>query len=124
MRADLLALSAAAPDVDQPGVASAVPLALPTASHLVGALYTVEGSTLGGQVLLPMLATKLGVCATRGASSFVPYGPQTMAKWRHFRAFLDRWPGPDEAVIDGANACFACYRTWVLAPRPSLQDLR
>lgn len=51
---------------------------------LVGGMYVLEGSTLGGQILLRHLAPTLGVAPGRGASYFSGYGSSTGAMWKAF----------------------------------------
>lgn len=50
----------------------------------LGAFYVVEGATLGGQVLLPLVARTLGVDAEHGASYLASYGPAVREMWARF----------------------------------------
>ena len=52
---------------------AAVPIPTDRASAL-GAFYVLEGPTLGGRHLLPIVEAKLGLNSRRGASYFASYG--------------------------------------------------
>lgn len=80
---------------------------LPTA---LGAFYVLEGSTLGGRVLLPQARERLGDVPT---DFFAGYGDQTGRRWKATRSALVagvvRAPDPDAAeaaLIAGAAATF------------------
>lgn len=81
---------------------------LPDAATALGWLYVLEGSRLGGAVLLKG-ALGLGLTATFGARHLAPAPEGTMAHWRRFTALLD---GADldgdgeQAVMAGAIAAF------------------
>jgi heme oxygenase len=66
----------------------------------LGLLYVLEGSTLGGRMILRMLAAH-GV--TDPALAFLdPYGARTGAQWRAFLAVLEREGGRDAGRIEDA----------------------
>jgi heme oxygenase len=58
-----------------------------SAESVVGALYVLEGSTLGGQVIARQLAESIGVSPGQGASFFYGHGEQTQAHWKDFWSF-------------------------------------
>ncbi len=60
------------------------PLRLEGQAELVGALYAIEGSSLGGQVIYANLARTLRLTTTSGARFFHGYGEQTSERWRRF----------------------------------------
>ena len=71
--------------------------ALPVASitfadegELLGALYTVEGSSLGGQVIIRHLADLLGLGPATGGRFFYGYGEETLSLWAQFEAFMNQ----------------------------------
>lgn len=86
--------------------------ALDSAEKIFGALYVVEGSTLGGQVISRFLQTKFGFNQTSGAAFFSGYGAQTGKMWNDFRAailnFADSSAKHDE-IIDAASETFAKF---------------
>ena len=118
-----LALLAA--DLDHLGLAPAAVAALPRAVAIAldgpaaatGALYVLEGSTLGGQLISRALGEAAWAPA-EGLRYFNPYGRRTAAMWGQFRTALDTAvPALDaEAVVEGARATFAALQAG-LAPR-------
>ncbi len=78
-----------------------------TETQALGALYVLEGSTLGGKIISKALRQMLD-WPLRGTSYFDPYGSRTGAMWASFQLELsgvpdDRW----NEVIEGANKMFA-----------------
>lgn len=57
--------------------------------QLVGVLYTLEGSTLGGQVISRNLAENHRLTSTRGACFFNGYGEHTLTMWQDFLCFAE-----------------------------------
>ena len=49
----------------------------------LGALYVLEGATLGGQVLRREMAQRLGVNADNGGAFLDVYGAETGRRWRY-----------------------------------------
>ena len=58
-----------------------------SAESLVGALYVIEGSTLGGQVITRQLAESIEVYPGKGASFFHGHGANTQLHWSDFWRF-------------------------------------
>src|SRR5690554_5184564 len=58
-------------------------------SQAIGALYVIEGSTLGGQIICKMIAERLGISAEGGFKFFSGYGDDTNKMWLDFKFFLD-----------------------------------
>jgi heme oxygenase len=58
-----------------------------TPAALVGQLYVVEGSTLGGQVIARQLEVSLGLTAETGARMFAGHGANTAERWQSFWDF-------------------------------------
>lgn len=75
-----------------------------------GSLYVVEGSALGGQVVAPMLADRLGLGPRNGAAYFAGFGAATGAMWREFRGLLEAEAGADDACVQAA--CEAARQTF------------
>jgi heme oxygenase len=81
----------------------------------LGALYVIEGSVLGGRVILDALTARLGSDIAGATAFFGGRGPRTGLLWQTFRAALDRF-GEDEpearaAVVAAANRTFAAFTT-------------
>ena len=58
-------------------------------SELVGLLYVIEGSTLGGQHISRALSDCHGLTSDTGACFFNGYGEQTLKRWEVFLEFFD-----------------------------------
>lgn len=99
--------------------ASELPLcpALPplgTLPQLLGAMYVLEGSTLGGQVLARQLA-KAGLDLGR---FFTGAGPLTGPRWKSFCHLLTTTITPDqeEEVVQSAIVTFQTLAAWLARP--------
>jgi heme oxygenase len=81
-----------------------------------GCAYVLEGATLGGRTLLPLVGSRLGLSAQHGAGFLASYGDQTAVKWRSFGAALDAWciPAARTAVaVAAAVATFESLQHWL-----------
>lgn len=116
IRSDLVDVGLPTPDAE--------PFSVPgdTPSHVLGALYVVEGAALGGQVLARRAVT-LGFTASFGARHLSD-AEQGIASWRGFLAALDRCETfePRSALI-AANAMFEAA-TQMFAPPISAPHCR
>lgn len=81
IRADLVHLDGQ--EVGPPPSCVNVPR-LRTLAEGFGCLYVVEGSTLGGQLILRHLRRTLDLGPGNGASFFASYGPEVGSMWRAF----------------------------------------
>jgi len=90
------------------GAAAAVPL--DDVCEVLGSLYVIEGSALGGRVIAPQLKRTLGVAQGRGASYFHGFGGETGAMWSNFRVLASLEIG--ESPRDIARACRSARRTF------------
>lgn len=81
-----------------------------TAAKALGALYVLEGSIMGGSIIVQMLA-KGGI--TEGVSFFSGYGEATGQMWGTFTAVLNNAAAAaesdQEAAIQTANATFSQF---------------
>lgn len=59
-------------------------------AELVGLLYPLEGSTLGGQLISRRLQENLGLAAGTGGRFFYGYGEDTAGRWAEFLDFAGR----------------------------------
>ena len=81
--------------------------------QLIGVLYTVEGSTLGGQVISRSLGKHLGLNNTEGACFFYGYGERTSIMWQDFLYFAESISGnPIEcnAAVETAGQTFQLFQ--------------
>lgn len=80
----------------------------------LGALYVIEGSTLGGMIICKMLAKQLGWKDYTRISFFNGYGDQTMSMWQKFKQSLDEpiYSEKHDIIIDAANQTFVKFGDW------------
>ena len=81
-----------------------------------GALYVIEGSTLGGQIISKMVQQYLPIEDGKGLLFFKSYGAQTQQMWASFKEILNNivTTSHDEKVItEAANQTFARFKTWL-----------
>ena len=80
-----------------------------------GALYVIEGSSLGGIHIAKMIHKKLPE-VSNAFLFFEGYGEQTITMWKRFKSGLDNLSGDrDElhAVISGAQNTFLKFAEWI-----------
>ena len=93
--------------------------ALPTIDDLgavLGCLYVLEGSTLGGRMIAGHLAQHLGIVAGQGASFFSSYGEALMPRWRSFQqrlAELATSAAMEDRIAESARATFTSFGNWM-----------
>ncbi|HYO81993.1 MAG TPA: biliverdin-producing heme oxygenase [Bryobacteraceae bacterium] len=82
-----------------------------------GCLYVLEGSTLGSQVIARQLRQALDLDRENGASYFNAYGPETGARWRTFREFVEARTSPEfiAPTVAAARETFASLDCWLTA---------
>lgn len=98
-------------------VPPAPPLPLTTAAEAWGVRYVLEGSALGGRMLLRSLAP-LGFTADRGARTFAGRGEATGAAWRGFLVELEQVEDAS-GVLRGAALAFSALGRFAAAHLPA-----
>jgi heme oxygenase len=89
------------------------------AAEALGALYVLEGATLGGRIIHRHTAGPLGVTPEHGAAYYQGYGDGTGERWKAFGRALTRFAdetGSAPRVVAGAVACFAALEAWLAVP--------
>jgi len=84
--------------------------------HALGALYVMEGSTLGGLYISKMIAKQLNLEGGKSLSFFDGYGEQTENMWNAFKSSLDEEVVQSEeqaTVIQAANDTFTKFKSWI-----------
>lgn len=79
----------------------------------LGALYVMEGSTLGGIIIRKMLMKILPADSDRHLTFFGGYGSETGFMWETFKNVLDTYPLDDDQrdlVINSANQTFINFK--------------
>jgi heme oxygenase len=83
----------------------------------LGSIYVMEGSSLGGRVILHNVERCLGEVGKQSSRYFAGYGEQTGTMWREFLERLNETsPYDRELVGRGALATFDSFGRWL---RPS-----
>ena len=80
-----------------------------------GALYVMEGSTLGGLMIKKMLAEQTGL-PDEQLTFFAGYGKATREKWSVFITALNAVAQNDkeeEDTVIAATQTFSCFRDWL-----------
>ena len=73
---------------------------------LVGMLYVIEGSTLGGQLISKHLTKNLGITPETGGRFFGGYGENTSVLWLDFLNFAAKIDHDDTQCLSAKNmAC-------------------
>ena len=76
----------------------------------LGAMYVMEGSTLGGRFLARHVETVLGLAPGRGDAYFQGHGEATGALWREVTARISEVPEALSPVLVGAaKRAFAAF---------------
>jgi heme oxygenase (biliverdin-IX-beta and delta-forming) len=99
-----------------PGSGYEMPPLTDTASFL-GAMYVMEGSTLGGQYIARHVERVLKLTDGRGSAYFRGYNERTGSMWKEFCEVLRNRVADDEAddAIAGAKAMFRAFGAWMRA---------
>ena len=97
---------------EYPSVCREVPI-ISTSQSAFGALYVLEGSTLGGKIIYQTISTKLN--SNEGLRFFAGYGPNTGMMWKKFLQCLDHPENHQRAddVIDTALQTFTLFDSWI-----------
>lgn len=91
---------------------------LPAFDHdaeVIGAMYVLEGATLGGQVIARQLAHHFGFGPENGARFFHVYGEDVGPRWREFKEAMARYAIERQAadtIISGARKTFLAFEAW------------
>ena len=107
---DLRCLGAPVAGLDGPGMP-----ALEGVPRLLGAMYVVEGSRLGGQMIARHIADRFAMGEGCGTAYFRGYGERTGSMWKVFLGLLQEHV-PDEGteeVIHGAKTMFGVFGQWM-----------
>jgi heme oxygenase len=85
-------------------------------AEALGAMYVLEGSTLGGKILYKHVNEFLGIDQQTGASYFYGYGQQTGVFWKRFIAALADYAVEEDCgleIISGAVSTFTAIDHWL-----------
>lgn len=107
---DLVALGVSADCVAGLPRCASIPACQDEAAAL-GSLYVLEGATLGGQVLLPMVEQRLRLTRDTGASYLDSYGRDTRAMWQRFGSVVESWCADSVRRATAAAAAVATFES-------------
>ncbi|WP_153801186.1 biliverdin-producing heme oxygenase [Foetidibacter luteolus] len=83
----------------------------------LGAMYVLEGSTLGGEYIAKMLASQSGIKDSR-LSFFNSYGNKRMEMWAGFIETINSYGNDSNIsrqVVDSASQTFLKFKSWLIA---------
>ena len=103
LQADLLSMSATLPE----RISNENLPIIKNNLQAIGALYVMEGSTLGGGVITKMIAAKLP--GKKAFTFFKGYGEKTIEMWNSFKTSIDAITLTEEEaaiIIESANETF------------------
>lgn len=82
--------------------------------QVMGVLYVLEGSTLGGQVIHHHLLEKNDFADKEMLRFHFVYKEQTMDMWEKFKATLSQMPeGHEQEILLAAKNTFTALKDWV-----------
>lgn len=87
--------------------------AITDSSTAFGALYVLEGSTLGGVYLSSVLAKNMPADAAKALQFFYGYGKESKERWTAFVDQLNTFAaqtGNEEAIVIAAVDTFTCFQ--------------
>jgi len=88
---------------------------LPAPAAVLGSMYVVEGSTLGGAIIARDAERRLGLTAETGCAYFRSYGRDTATMWKSFGATLMAASSPeaDDLIVASASRTFDVMHDWL-----------
>ncbi|MBL8217122.1 MAG: biliverdin-producing heme oxygenase [Bryobacterales bacterium] len=103
-------------DLDALGCSTTTPEAevspIPGLPQAGGALYVMEGATLGGAIIARHVAQHLHLYPHNGCAFFNNYGDRRGTMWKTLADRLNTLPEPDAAVA-GARQTFTLFEHWL-----------
>jgi heme oxygenase len=118
---DLIAIGVEPESIESLPVCSSLPARSDPAAAF-GCAYVLEGATLGGRTLLPLVESRLALKAEHGAAFLASYGDRVVPMWQRFAAALEAWcsaPERRSSATHAAVATFDALERWLCGPPPS-----
>ncbi|MGB8191476.1 MAG: biliverdin-producing heme oxygenase [Chitinophagaceae bacterium] len=87
-------------------------------SQSFGALYVLEGSTLGGRIIAQMLEKNMGSAAPASFSFFNGYGESAGTMWSVFKDKLNGYTsdtGEQDEIVAAATDTFVKFKKWMIS---------
>ncbi|PVE22674.1 biliverdin-producing heme oxygenase [Microvirga sp. KLBC 81] len=88
---------------------------LPSPAAVLGSMYVVEGSTLGGAIIAREVERTLGLDDKTGCAYFKSYGREIAVMWKQFGAKLLEASSPeaDGVIVETAQKTFDVMHDWL-----------
>ncbi len=88
---------------------------MPSPAAVLGSMYVVEGSTLGGAIIARDVERRLGFGPETGCAYFKSYGRETALMWKQFGAKLLEASSPeaDDEIVETAQRTFDVMHDWL-----------
>jgi len=88
---------------------------LPGPAAVLGSMYVIEGSTLGGAIIAREVERRLGLTRDTGCAYFRSYGRETASMWKSFGAVLNAASSPevDDLIVGTAQGTFDVMHDWL-----------
>lgn len=89
------------------------------AAAAFGCVYVLEGATLGGRALLPVVRDRLGLSADYGAAYLASYRENVAPMWSRFGGAVDAWCCGPERQLSATRAAvqtFDALADWLCGP--------
>lgn len=87
-------------------------------TQALGAMYVLEGSTLGGKIISKMIVQALQLKSKDAVQFFSGYGEATEERWNAFKTSLENYTTSieeEDQLINAANETFVKFKNWVVA---------
>jgi heme oxygenase (biliverdin-IX-beta and delta-forming) len=120
LTADLVALGDTQADIDAVPICKVFADQSNSPDGALGALYVMEGSTLGGKVITKLLKQS-SIWPIGGIRYFDPYGSDAGTMWKRFKLHLDSIDDPQQQdrIIASARTAFMTVHHWLSPAFPS-----
>lgn len=80
----------------------------------LGAMYVMEGSTLGGRMIAKMLLKNSNISLSQDQIRFFNgYGEETGPKWIGFQKVLNQYKNQEGQLVASANQTFSLFTRWI-----------
>ena len=89
---------------------------LDSVDSVLGALYVVQGSSLGGKIIYREIQANLNIDADSGAAFFFGNGEQTGPRWKEFTTLLNQRVSNAEVAAEAASAMFRVFEDGLKSP--------
>lgn len=109
---DLMALGATEDEIREVAECC-LPSTFEENDSLYGALYVLEGSNLGGQIIYRQIESSLQINQDTGSSFFHGDGERTGLVWKNFLAELEQRVISADRAAEGACAMFNVFEIWL-----------